>query len=128
MSIPPPTPPAGRFIPDSPALTSLPTAHPPLKDGESLDEFNKMIHGQPYIAVDPFLMRVRGWAVDKCEEYNLPGKDEKHRQALLTDWVTLSEREPKGHADGVFVMKPFNAEYVSWPASAASEASACLAP
>ncbi|ORX36248.1 hypothetical protein BD324DRAFT_483139 [Kockovaella imperatae] len=105
--------PAGnRFVPDSPALTELPTAHPPLKEGETLDEFNKMISGEPYIAVDPFLMRVRGWCVDKCETYNANGLDEKDRLALFSDWVSLTVKHPKNHTEGVFVMKPFTCEYV----------------
>ena len=71
-----------------------------------------MIAAQPYIAVDPYLMRARGLCVEKCEQFNMPGMSEAQRNELLKDWLSLTVREPKGHTEGVYVMKPFICEYV----------------
>ena len=50
-------------LPNVPPVES--TSHlPPLLTGESLDEFHKMLKGELYIAVDPYLMRMRS----RCEQ------------------------------------------------------------
>ena len=80
-------------------------------EGESHEQLKIMLAGQPYIAVDPYLMRIREDMANKMHEYNAERSGAK-RTELLESMATL--RKPTdGSPQDVFICPPFTFEYVS---------------
>jgi hypothetical protein len=83
---------------------------PAPKEGETQEQLKVMLAGKPYLAVDPYLMRLREEMSYKMFEYNAERSGEK-RQELLANLATL--RKPEGKPQNTHIMPPFTFEYVS---------------
>lgn len=79
-------------------------------EGESHEQLKIMLAGEPYIAVDPYLCRIREDMANKMYEYNLERSGEK-RGKLLEEMATL--RKTEGVPQNTHIMTPFTFEYVS---------------
>ena len=102
-----------RFTPDSPPLHTLPANLPLLEDDESYDEYYKSIAGYPYNGFDPFLIRAREICFERLDKFNSSVLTSKQRRELVAEWMSLSVKEPRGHTENVYLLKPFICEYVS---------------
>ena len=76
-------------------------APPPLREGETDEQLKLMRAGKPYIAMDPYLDRVRQWGMDKVFELNNTS-DMDARMKLMSEFVGMPEDDPK-----VFIARPF---------------------
>jgi hypothetical protein len=79
-------------------------------EGEDHEQLKIMLSGKPYIAVDPYLCRIREEMATKMFEYNAERSGDK-RQELLAGLATL--RKPEGKPQNAHIMPPFTFEYVS---------------
>jgi hypothetical protein len=77
---------------------------PPLLEGETSTQLELMRAGEPYIAMDPYLHRLRQLGQDKVYEINKEVNLEK-RMELFTGWAGL----PEGADRNVYIMSPFMA-------------------
>ena len=80
----------------------------PLRDGETTEQFEIMQAGKPYLAVDPYLNRVRNDAAEKLASLNKIGDTEK-RMKVMRDIIDMRSTKPDPR---VYIMNPFTFEYV----------------
>lgn len=79
-------------------------------EGENHEQLKIMLAGEPYIAVDPYLMRIRDEMANKMYDYNAE-RDSEKRGKMLESMATLRPKE--GVPQNVFILPPFTFEYVS---------------
>lgn len=82
-----------------PAITVKP---PPTQGDETTEQLDIMQRGEPYIAVDPYLTRLRDVCQEKVYEFNAIRDTEKRMDVL--DGV--AGMAPKGERK-VYIMTPF---------------------
>lgn len=85
----------------------MPTADiapPPLQEGETYDQFNLMISGKPYIAVDPYLMRIREYSQTILDKFNKITGDTDKRMEIFDG---IAAMPGKGKDRKVYIMTPF---------------------
>jgi hypothetical protein len=75
---------------------------PPPQGDETPHRLEVMQRGEPYIAVDPYIMRLRDVAQDKVYEFNSI-RDTDKRMDVLDGVVGMP---PKGERN-VYIMTPF---------------------
>lgn len=61
-----------------------------LRNGETSEQLRIMAFGQPYKAVDPYLMRLRQWAQDRVKELNNIG-DVQERMEAMRGFIEMPE-------------------------------------
>lgn len=100
MQSPPPTPSSSHPF-------------PPLLEGESLLQAQKMISGQDYLASDPYLSRVRANGLKASEDLDKYDTCEARQPAFADLVVCLDKDGKRGKGEMVFVGSGFVCEYVS---------------
>lgn len=75
---------------------------PPLEAGETFEQLELMRAGEPYLASDPYLCRVRQWGQDKVYEINKTSNLEE-RMKIFEDFVGM----PEGEKKEVYITTPF---------------------
>lgn len=73
---------------------------PPTQGDETTTQLDLMRAGEPYLALDPYLMRLRDWAQDKVYAFNAIRDTEKRMDVL--NGVAGMPKERK-----VSIMTPF---------------------
>ena len=77
-------------------------APPPMLEGETDTQLKLMRSGEPYLAMDPYLCRLRQWGQDQVFKLNAVVNLEE-RMKLMQDFVGMPEDEVKN----VCIMTPF---------------------
>lgn len=77
-------------------------------EGEDTTQFELMVAGKPYLAMDKYLRRIRDEQAEKLCQINQTRSTEK-RMELYTDLVNLTG----GEEGNVIINIPFTCEYVS---------------
>lgn len=81
----------------------MPTVQPPPPQGdETTKQLEVMQRGEAYIAVDPYLMRLRDVCQDKVYEFNAI-RDTDKRMDVLDGVVGMPPKEERK----VYIMTPF---------------------
>lgn len=77
-------------------------APPPTIEGETDEQLKLMRAGEPYLAMDPYLMRLRQWGQDQVFKLNAVVNMEE-RMDLMREFVGM----PEGDKREVCIMTPF---------------------